>query len=286
MVNHLNRIKFRSMNLQTSFSREIRVKWEVEKEKGAVRSMKVQKPSPFTFEAGPRAVLLLHGYTGNSADVRMLGRFLEKKGYTSHAPIYRGHDQPPETLIKSTPDEWWEDVLDAYHHLEALGYKEIAAAGLSLGGVLGLKLAYSTKLKAVIPMCTPMFFDNQTQLTKGFELYAKEYKQLDGKDETTAEKEVEELMQNSETSFSRLGSFIQDVKREIDTIYTPTMVVQAKKDEMINTDSADYIYEHVEADHKRIQWYEEAGHVITLSKEKDQLHQDIYDFLEGLDWEE
>ena len=41
--------------------------------------MKVKQTKPFTFEAGKRAVLLLHGFTGNSADVRMLGRFLEKK---------------------------------------------------------------------------------------------------------------------------------------------------------------------------------------------------------------
>src|SRR5690625_1262738 len=112
--------------------------------------MKVKKPAPFTFEAGPRAVLLLHGYTGNSADVRMLGRYLEKQGYTSHAPIYRGHDLPPEELIKATPEEWWEDVQAAYQYLQELGYKEIAIAGLSLGGVLGLKLAYSQKTKSVI----------------------------------------------------------------------------------------------------------------------------------------
>lgn len=41
--------------------------------------MKLASPKPFTFEGGDRAVLLLHGFTGNSADVRMLGRFLEKK---------------------------------------------------------------------------------------------------------------------------------------------------------------------------------------------------------------
>lgn len=41
--------------------------------------MRIKMPEPFTFEGGKRAVLLLHGFTGNSADVRMLGRFLEKK---------------------------------------------------------------------------------------------------------------------------------------------------------------------------------------------------------------
>ena len=37
---------------------------------------------------------------------------------------------------------------------------------------------------------------------------------------------------------------------------------------------------------KEIKWYEESGHVITLDKERDQLHEDIYAFLEKLDWQE
>ena len=37
--------------------------------------LKIIPPRPFTFEAGPRAVFLLHGFTGNSADVLMLGRY-------------------------------------------------------------------------------------------------------------------------------------------------------------------------------------------------------------------
>ena len=49
--------------------------------------MKLASPKPFTFEGGDRAVLLLHGFTGNSADVRMLGRFLEKRLYLSCANL-------------------------------------------------------------------------------------------------------------------------------------------------------------------------------------------------------
>jgi len=248
--------------------------------------LKIKQPQPFTFEAGPRAVLLLHGFTGHTADVRMLGRFLEKKGYTSHAPIYRGHGQPPEALIEANSDQWWEDVQSAYKHLQDLGYQEIAVAGLSLGGVLGLKLAYSDKVKAVIPMCAPMFFDNEEQLTTGFRTFSKEYKQLEGKEDTIVEEEVENLMNESAPMFKQLGAFITDVQANVDMIYTPTMVVQASKDVMINTDSANYIYEHVESDEKAIKWYEESGHVITLDKERDKLHEDIYQFLETLDWEQ
>jgi carboxylesterase len=248
--------------------------------------MKVIQPKPFTFESGPRAVLLLHGFTGHTADVRMLGRFLEKKGYTCHAPIYRGHGAPPEELIKSNPDEWWEDVLKAFHHLKDLGHQEIAVCGLSLGGVLSLKLAYSENVKAVIPMCAPMFFDNEKQLTSGFQFFSKEYKQLEGKSDETIKEEVSYLMENSKPMFEELGKLIKDVQDNVDTIYTPTMVVQARLDKMINPESATYIYENVEAERKEMKWYEESGHVITIDKEKEQLHEDIYQFLESLDWEE
>ena len=49
--------------------------------------MKLASPKPFTFEGGDRAVLLLHGFTGNSADVRMLGRFLEERLHLSCANL-------------------------------------------------------------------------------------------------------------------------------------------------------------------------------------------------------
>lgn len=248
--------------------------------------MKIKQPEPFTFEAGPRAVLLLHGFTGHSADVRILGRYLEKKGYTTHAPIYRGHGVSPEELIKTTPEQWLEDVLEAYEHLRELGYEEIAVAGLSMGGALGLKLAASSKVKAVIPMCTPMFFDNRPQLTKGFRLFARKYKQFERKKENVIEDEITQLMENSAELFELIGSFIKEISEVTDMIYAPTMVVQARNDQMINPESANYIYEHISTDEKSIKWYEQSGHLITLDIERDILHEDIYTFLESLNWEQ
>lgn len=189
-------------------------------------------------------------------------------------------------MVKASAAEWWEDVQNAFNHLKELGYQEIAVAGLSLGGVLGLKLAYSEQVKGIIPMCAPMFFDNEQELTKGYKFKATEFKQLEGKDEDTIKREVDELVDNSSEMFKDLGKFINEVKDNIDTIYTPTFVVQARQDEMINTDSATYIYDNVEADQKDIKWYEESGHVITMDKEKGQLHEDVYQFLESLNWKE
>jgi carboxylesterase len=77
---------------------------------------------------------------------------------------------------------------------------------------------------------------------------------------------------------------IADVRENVDMIYAPTFIVQARHDKMINTESANIIYNEIESVEKELKWYEESGHVITLDKEREQLHEDVYAFLEKLDW--
>ncbi|HWO98947.1 MAG TPA: carboxylesterase [Bacillus sp. (in: firmicutes)] len=246
--------------------------------------MKIVQPKPFTFEGGERAVLLLHGFTGNSADVRMLGRFLETKGYTCHAPIYKGHGVPPEELVHTGPEDWWQDVMNAYQFLRDRGHEKIAAVGLSLGGVFSLKLGYTVPIKGIVPMCAPMYIKSEEVMYQGILEYAREYKKREGK---TAEQIEEEMIAFQETpmkTLKALQNLISDVRHSIDMIYAPTFVVQARHDHMINPDSANIIYNEVESTAKHIKWYEESGHVITLDKERDQLHEDVYQFLETLDW--
>lgn len=248
--------------------------------------MRIVEPKPFTFkqEERKRAVLLLHGFTGNTADVRRIGRFLSKKGYTSHAPLYRGHGKSPEELLQYTPEEWLEDAKEGYHYLKQLGYEKIAAIGLSLGGIFSLHLAIHEDIVGVVPMCTPMFFDNEKQLTEGFTLFSKEYKQLQRKTEEQIEQEIKAIFTIAPNTFAEIGQIMNEVRTNLSKINSPIKVVQARLDEMINTDSAPHIYNNVSSVKKELAWYEKSGHAITFGPEREQLHEDIYQFLEGLDW--
>lgn len=250
--------------------------------------MKIIAPKPFTFEPKngnrERAVLLLHGFTGNTADVRLLGRFLESKGYTCHAPLYKGHGVPPEQLLHTGPDDWWQNVMDGYHLLKNKGYSQIVACGLSLGGVFSLKLGYTEPVKAVIPMCAPMHIKSEEVMYKGILDYAIEYKKREGKSAEQIEAELAEFQKTPMTTLKALQQLIADVRHNVDQIYAPTFVVQARQDAMINIESAPIIYNEVQTDEKKLKWYEESGHVITLDKERNQVHEDIYQFLQNLDW--
>ena len=221
--------------------------------------MQIKLPKPFFFEEGKRAVLLLHGFTGNSADVRQLGRYLQKKGYTSYAPQYEGHAAPPEEILKSSPFVWFKDVLDGYDYLVDQGYEEIAVAGLSLGGAFALKLSLNRDVKGIITMCAPMENKTEGSIYEGFLEYARNFKKYEGKDQQTIDQEMEQ--------------------------FHPTETLR-EQDTMIDPQSANYIYNHVDSDEKEIKWYQHSGHVITIDKEKEKVFEDVYQFLESLEWTE
>ena len=246
--------------------------------------MKIKLPEPFTFEGGKRAVLLLHGFTGNSADVRMLGRYLETRGYTSHAPQYKGHAAPAEELVKYGPKDWWKDVLMGYDYLKRKGHDEIAVAGLSLGGVFSLKLGYTVPIKGIIPMCAPMSFRSIEDMSQGVLHYAREFKKREGKPAGQIEEEVERIAPMD--TLEALQGLIAGVRESVGQITVPTFVVQGRHDQVIDPESANIIYNGINSSKKELQWYEESGHVITLDKEKEQLHEDVYAFLQQLDWKE
>ncbi|AZB44418.1 alpha/beta fold hydrolase [Bacillus sp. FJAT-42376] len=246
--------------------------------------MRKVMPKPFFFEGGEKAVLLLHGFTGNTADVRMLGRYLNERGYTCHAPQYKGHGVPPEELVHTGPEDWWKDVMEGYEFLKEKGYEQIAVGGLSLGGVFSLKLGYTVPVKGIVTMCAPMYIKSEEIMYQGVLEYARNYKKFEEKKPDQIEQEMKEFEKTPMGTLKSLQELIADVRKNVDMIYSPTFVVQARHDHMINTDSANIIHDEVESDVKQLKWYENSGHVITLDKEKDQVHQDVYEFLEKLDW--
>lgn len=246
--------------------------------------MKKVLNTPFFFQAGPRAVLLLHGFTGSSADVRILGRFLEKKGYTSLAPHYKGHGVAPEQLLTTSPDDWWQDVVGAYEQLQQQGYEEIAVIGLSLGGVFSLKLGLNHPLKGIITMCAPMKMRTLDTMFQGVLEYAVQYKKYEGKSNEEIEIQIKAIREAGMPGLVKLQQLVHDVRQDVDMIYAPLLVVQATHDEVIDPDSANIIFNEAQSHTKLLKWYDESRHVITLDKERDKLHEDIYQFLEQLDW--
>ena len=250
--------------------------------------MKTVSPERFTFIGGDRAVLLLHGFTGNTAGVRMLGRFLESNGYTVHAPLYKGHGSTAvENLIHTTDQDWWESVVEGYNLLKSKGYKKIAVAGLSLGALFSLKLAATYPVVGIVPMCTPLGFAHKNTPRNIILSYALEQKKMEGKPDDIIDKEMEVLKsQPSIKAIDGLYELIKEVEESLPSIQTPTFVIQGRQDQIIDMDSPTMILNRVSSKQKKMKWYEKSGHLITIGQERNKLEEDVLACLETLRWDD
>lgn len=155
--------------------------------------MKLVAPKSFTLEGGSKAVLLLHGFTGSTKDVKRLGKYLQDRGYTVHAPMYKGHGGSPEELLETGPEDWWNDVVAGYNHLKDQGYEDIAVVGISLGAVFSLRVGEEFPVKGVVSMCAPIKRENTDGLFDRLYDYAKIYKSFEGKTREQIIAELESL---------------------------------------------------------------------------------------------
>ncbi len=246
--------------------------------------MKVVAPKNFTYNGGKKAVLLLHGFTGNTVDVRMLGKYLQKRGFTCHAPLYKGHGMDPNKLIQTGPEDWWQDVVDGYNLLKAEGFDEIAVAGVSLGGLFALKVGSQLPVKGIVSMSAPVQAKTEEELYLRVQNYAKGYKKFEGKNDEEIRAEMKEFEQIPMPSLTDLQQTIEEMGGKLDQITSPLLILQGYLDDALYRESAQIIYNHVSTKEKRLKWYEQSGHIITLDKERETVYEDVYTFLDSLDW--
>lgn len=246
--------------------------------------MKVVAPEPFTYIGGRKAVLLLHGFTGSTRDVKQLGRYLQDHGYTCHAPLYEGHGRQPSALISTGPKDWWGNVIDGYEFLKTAGFDEIAVVGVSLGAAFSLKLGVDFPVKGIVSMCAPMNVKNTEALFYRVRNYAEGYKRFEGKTKKQITSELNELEQKPMRSLKSLQYFILSMRDKLHQIASPTFVIQGCLDEPLYKESAQFIYENVSAETKLIRYYEHSGHIITLDKEREKVYEEIAHFLNSLKW--
>ena len=247
--------------------------------------MKLIAPKPFTIEAGKRAVLLLHGFTGNTNDVKRLGKYLADRNYTVHAPLYKGHGGGPDLLIQSNPTEWWNSVIEGYDELKNRGYEEIAVAGVSLGGIFSLKLGEERPTKAIVTMSAPASSKSTDSLQNRIVDYAINYKKLSGTYDEAIDSRTKIAELVKMPSLNYLQSMINETSEKLNVIQTPVHILRGLEDDEYYCESADLIYSSVNSRIKSVKTFINSGHILTLGKERELVFEEIYRFFEGLKWQ-
>jgi len=100
----------------------------------------VSNSAAFQFEGGRDGVLLIHGLTGTPTEMRLVGKGLNRAGYTVVGVQLAGHCGTEDDLLATTWQDWYASVEAAAEELRGR-VDRLFVAGLSMGALLALRLA-------------------------------------------------------------------------------------------------------------------------------------------------
>ena len=104
------------------------------------RDMTDPMAQPFFFPGGEHGVVLIHGFTGSSGHMRLLGEHLRGAGFTVRGINLPGHGTRLEDMARYTWKDWLQSAKLAVAQMQEQ-CRYVSVAGLSMGGVLTLLIA-------------------------------------------------------------------------------------------------------------------------------------------------
>ncbi|PLY07573.1 MAG: glycerol acyltransferase [Arcobacter sp.] len=251
---------------------------------------------PYSFENNDSntCVITIHGFSSSPKEVLELSQFLHKKGLNVYAPRLKGHGTSPKDLKDTTWNDWYLSLSRAIA-LVTLKYKKIFIIGFSTGGLLALlstKKCYpqikgiicinsalhlnDIRIKTLLPALS---FWNDLVVSFNANDYAKEY--------------VDNVSENPELNYNKhyikaieqLDLLMTKTRKNIPKIQTPTFIIQAKNDPVVNPTSAYEIYEKIKSEKKEILMLDLDNHIIIKGENTKELFERIYLFLDTLEKE-
>lgn len=237
-------------------------------------------------------VMLIHGLTGTPTEMTSIARGLNRRGFTVYCPLLPGHCSTVEDLLKTTYRDWIKSTEKALAFFSGT-VDVVFTGGLSAGAVLSLKMAqlyperirgqalYSTtfkwdgwsipKLSFLLPLVLRLpYFGKRYFFEEEFPYGIKNEK---------LRKRVYDMMHSGDPaqagfpgipgfSLREMWRLADDVKRDLKSIKTPTLLMHAKDDDQTSAKSnAMYVQERLGGT-STVTLLDDSYHIITIDQEK------------------
>lgn len=229
----------------------------------------------FLWEGDPTGILLIHGFTATTAEVRLMAEKLHQAGYTVAGPLLPGHGTHPDELNHVKWEMWVEKVKQAYEELVS-HCERVFIAGESFGGVLAIEVAQQHPEAAGMILFAPAIKVKglwQAHLLSLFVKQLQKSAQDDG------------LPWQGYTVYPikglvELHKIQKHVQRRLSGITQPLIVFTGGYDQLIAPDSAQIILEGVRSKIKCHIHMDQSGHCIILDRELDQVAEHVLRFIQ------
>lgn len=240
------------------------------------------KGDPFLWEGGITGVLLIHGFTATTAEVRPLAHVLHAGGYTVAGPLLPGHNTQPADANRYRWRDWAGAVEESYRQLAAR-CQRVVVGGESAGALLALSLASQhpevAAILAYAPALTLKASPLQTLLIRvlaPFVPYVR--KQAMGDDPLWQGYTVYPLKGARE-----LLRLQRHVSGRLPRIIQPVLIVQGRLDATVDPSAAETVHREVRSAVKEIHWLADSQHCVIIDRERELVNELTLDFIRRAD---
>ena len=220
----------------------------------------------FVLEGNETGILLLHGFTATTAEVRLLGECLHQKGFTISAPLLPGHGTHPTDLNSVKWMDWFEAAEKAFLELRSK-CKHVFIGGESMGSLPVLLLASRyTGIDGV------MLFAPAIKLPGAWRAYLlKPFIPWIKKGPSKEELAWKGYNVYPVKGMIELLKLQMVAKRELKQILQPTITFTGARDMTISPDSGEFILDRIASKQKKLYKMPNSPHCIILGQERDEV---------------
>lgn len=234
----------------------------------------------FFFAGGETGVLLSHGFTATTTEVRYLAQALHASGYTTAGPLLPGHGTHPSELNRCRWQDWYAAFEDSYQNLRER-CQQVVVGGESMGALLSLLLAAKhPEICAVLAFAPALrFASRKAALLAPLLAPFVPYRLKPARAPSQADPRWQGYRVNPLRGAVQLSRLQRETLRRLPEVRQPLLVIQGRKDLSISPHSAEIVYQRAASSQKELHWFEESTHCVLIDCEMDQVTALTLDFL-------
>ena len=254
--------------------------------KGESKDKSIGNPVFLKQEQEASGILLIHGYMAAPEEMRAFADYLYHKGFTVYVPRLKGHGTSPEDLAGTKFEQWIESVEEAFIVLRH-SCEKLIVGGFSTGAGLALDLCTRVDdMAAVFAVAPPMrlqdlgsYFvstvNSWNTMIKKIHLTAMTKEFI----ENNPENPHINYFQNPIAGIHQLEKLMESLEPKLKTIRKPALVVQSRKDPVVNPKGTLKLFEGLGSETKEYYIFDYNRHGILIGEGGARIYKAIENFI-------
>ena len=248
------------------------------------------------------AVLLFHGLTGSTFEMKKYAQHLHANGFDVFAYCLPGHGEDTCNIRCVSYDDWIEFAQEKFLFLKK-NYKKVFLGGLCLGAVLALVLAQKHKLEVagVISLSTTLFLDGWTMPWYNFMMplglntliryyYTFPEREPYGIKNIKKRRSIQKIMGKNTIAMDNyplscvyeLLKLSKLARKNMKEVISPILIIHSKEDDLTSVKSAKFVYNNISSNCKQFFILDNSYHLMLYDNDKDFVFDKSVEFLNTL----